>query len=114
MLSWLKDAQADMLITFMYIQDDSLEKAHYISATARFCREAYFSNGQSEIAVLRVFRLHFDIPTQDCVPDQKCVLMCVDAFRATVNVSKEGKGPPKTIRTPENVKRVLVSIQASM
>ncbi|GFU58400.1 DUF4817 domain-containing protein [Trichonephila clavipes] len=68
--------------------------------------EVYFSNGLSVIEVQRTFRRHFDIPPRGRVPDQKCVLMSMDAFRATGNVSKERKGPPKTVRTPENVERV--------
>ncbi|GFV22740.1 uncharacterized protein TNCV_1489971 [Trichonephila clavipes] len=67
-----------------------------------FAVEAYFSIGRS---VQRAFRCNF-IPSRGHVPDQKCVLMRNDAFRATGNVSKERKGPPETVRTPENVERV--------
>ncbi|GFV75224.1 uncharacterized protein TNCV_3190731 [Trichonephila clavipes] len=73
-----------------------------------FTVETYFSNARSVIALQRVFRRHFDIPTRSHVPDQKCVLMWNDAFRATGNVSKERKGPPKTIGTPGNMERVCV------
>ncbi|PRD24288.1 UNVERIFIED_CONTAM: hypothetical protein NCL1_44224 [Trichonephila clavipes] len=38
-------------------------------------------------------------------------LMWMDVFRATRNISKERKGPPKTVRTPENVERVHFPIQ---
>ncbi|GFS73898.1 transposable element Tcb2 transposase [Trichonephila clavipes] len=57
------------------------------------------------------FRRHFDIPPRSRVPYRKCVLMWMDAFRATGNVPKEIKGPLKTVRTFENVERVRVSIQ---
>ncbi|GFX71623.1 hypothetical protein TNCV_2696111 [Trichonephila clavipes] len=49
---------------------------------------------------------HFDVPPRGCVPDRKCVLMWMDVFQET-----GWKGPPKTVRTPENVERVRVSIQ---
>ncbi|GFX82236.1 hypothetical protein TNCV_33441 [Trichonephila clavipes] len=67
--------------------------------------------GRSMIAVQCAFRRHFDILLRVRVPDQKCILMQMNAFRATENVLKERKEPSKTIRTPENVKRVLVPIQ---
>ncbi|GFU56577.1 integrase catalytic domain-containing protein [Trichonephila clavipes] len=51
-----------------------------------------------------------DISSRGRVPDWKCILMWMDAFRATVNVYKERKEPPKTIMTPQNVERVHVSI----
>ncbi|GFS70695.1 hypothetical protein TNCV_520831 [Trichonephila clavipes] len=39
-------------------------------------------------------------------PNQKCILMWMDAFHKTENVSKERKGDPKkTIKKPENVKQ---------
>ncbi|GFV04551.1 hypothetical protein TNCV_951641 [Trichonephila clavipes] len=42
------------------------------------------------------------------VPDWKCVLLWMDAFRATRKVSKEkGKYLRKTIRTHENVEMFL-------
>ncbi|GFW88003.1 hypothetical protein TNCV_216751 [Trichonephila clavipes] len=47
-------------------------------------------------------------------PKLKCVLMGNGAFRATGNVSKERKGPPKTVGAPEKVKRVPVSIQTGI
>ncbi|GFS98773.1 hypothetical protein TNCV_753851 [Trichonephila clavipes] len=46
--------------------------------------------------------------------DRKCALMCMDAFRATENVFKEREAPPKTVRTPENVGQVSVSIQTAL
>ncbi|GFS51226.1 hypothetical protein TNCV_3533061 [Trichonephila clavipes] len=58
--------------------------------------------------VQRAFRRHFDIPPRDHVPDRKCVL------RTTENVSKERKGPLKTVRTPGTVERVRVSIQTGL
>ncbi|GFT30113.1 hypothetical protein TNCV_1470221 [Trichonephila clavipes] len=66
------------------------------------------------IVVQRVFRLHFDIPPRCRVPDRKSVLMWMDVFRATGDVSKGRKGPPKTIITHENVGRVRVTIQTGM
>ncbi|GFT64275.1 DUF4817 domain-containing protein [Trichonephila clavipes] len=78
-----------------------------------FAVEAYFFNGRSVIAVQRAFCRHFDIPSRGHVRDWKCVLLWMDAFRATGNVSKERKKPLKTVRTPENGKRVHVTVQIS-
>ncbi|GFV11176.1 uncharacterized protein TNCV_2719191 [Trichonephila clavipes] len=63
------------------------------------------------IAAQRAFPRHFNIPPRGRVPDRKCVLMWMDAIREAGNVSKQREGPPKTVRTPENVKRIRVSIQ---
>ncbi|GFV53561.1 hypothetical protein TNCV_1177571 [Trichonephila clavipes] len=46
-----------------------------------FAMEAYFSNGRLVIAVQRAFHRHFDIHPQGHVPNWKCILMWVDAFR---------------------------------
>ncbi|GFW40787.1 hypothetical protein TNCV_4368351 [Trichonephila clavipes] len=67
-----------------------------------------------DCVVRRSFRRHFDISQRDHVPDRKCVLMWNDASRASNNVSIERKGPPKTVRTPENVERLRVSIEPGM
>ncbi|GFX71362.1 hypothetical protein TNCV_2453731 [Trichonephila clavipes] len=65
--------------------------------------EAYCSYGRSVIAVKRIFRRHFDIPPRCRILDRKCVLLWMDVFRAAGNGSKESRGYPKTVRTPENV-----------
>ncbi|GFT63963.1 adenylate cyclase type 2 [Trichonephila clavipes] len=72
------------------------------------------SPSKSLIVVQRIFRRHFDIPPRGNVPDRKCVLMWMVAFRAKRNVSRERKGPPKTVRTLGNVGRVRVSFQTGM
>ncbi|GFW47123.1 DUF4817 domain-containing protein [Trichonephila clavipes] len=79
-----------------------------------FAVETCFSNGRSVIAMQRVFHSHFDIPPRGRVPDWKCVFIWMDAYRATRNVSKERKRPPKTVRTPKNEERVRASIQTGM
>ncbi|GFV65530.1 DUF4817 domain-containing protein [Trichonephila clavipes] len=79
-----------------------------------FALEVYFSKGRSVIAVQRAFHCHFLVSSRGHVPDRKCVLMWMDTFRVTGNVSKEGKGPLKIFRTPENVERVCVLIQTGM
>ncbi|GFT25004.1 DUF4817 domain-containing protein [Trichonephila clavipes] len=79
-----------------------------------FAVEAYFSNGRSVVAVQCAFHRRFGISPRGRVPGRKCVLMWIDAFRATGNVSKERKGPPKIIRTTENVELAHVTIQTSM
>jgi transposase-like protein len=78
-----------------------------------FAVEAYFSNRHSVIAVQRAFRRHFEIPPRGRVPDRKSILLWVDAFRETGNVSKRKKGPTRTVTTPENVERVRQSMLRS-
>jgi len=78
-----------------------------------FTAEAYFSNSRSIVAVQRAFRLHFHVPPRGRVPDRKSILMWVDAFRETGNVSKMKKGPTRTVTTPENIERVRSSMQQS-
>ncbi|PRD30773.1 UNVERIFIED_CONTAM: hypothetical protein NCL1_25382 [Trichonephila clavipes] len=46
-----------------------------------FAVEAYFSNGLSVMAVQRYFLCQFDIPLRSHVPDRKCILMWMNAFR---------------------------------
>ncbi|GFT34047.1 hypothetical protein TNCV_4384941 [Trichonephila clavipes] len=53
-----------------------------------FAVESYFSSGRSAITVQRAYQRLFDIPPRVPVPDRKCVLMSMDAFRATVNVEQ--------------------------
>ncbi|GFT52934.1 hypothetical protein TNCV_1460351 [Trichonephila clavipes] len=79
-----------------------------VEAAACFCCGGLFllTVGQW-LLVQRTCHRYFDIPPRGCIPDWKCVLMCLDAMG---DVSKERKGHPKTIGTPENVERVLVSI----
>ncbi|GFV58791.1 DUF4817 domain-containing protein [Trichonephila clavipes] len=79
-----------------------------------FAAQVYFSNGRSVIEVQRAFRSHFNIPPQGRVPDRKRVLVWIDAFRRTGNVTKERKISPKTVRTLEYVERDRVSIQTGM
>ncbi|GFY34814.1 hypothetical protein TNCV_845091 [Trichonephila clavipes] len=75
-------------------------------ATGSFVTQNY-SRSQKQSA----FHRHFDISPRGRIPDRKCVLMGMDAFRATENITKERNGPPKSVRSPENEKRVRVSIQ---
>lgn len=78
-----------------------------------FAVEAYFSNSRSVIAVQRAFRRHFEIPPRGHVPDRKSILLWVDAFRETGNVSKRKRGPPRNVTTPENVERVRLAMLRS-
>ncbi|GFT92955.1 hypothetical protein TNCV_740971 [Trichonephila clavipes] len=80
-----------------------------------FCRGGVFLNRRSVGAVQCAFRRHFDIsPRNRIPPDRKCVFMWMDAFRATEKVSKEREGPSKTVRIPEIVERVRLSIQTGI
>ncbi|GFS66892.1 DUF4817 domain-containing protein [Trichonephila clavipes] len=71
-----------------------------------FVVEAYFSNGRSMIAVQRTFCRHFEIPPRGRVPDRKCFLMWIYAFRTLGNVSKERKDFRRHLKKPlEHLKR---------
>ncbi|GFV98337.1 RNase H domain-containing protein [Trichonephila clavipes] len=60
----------------------------HVDMQCAFAKEAHFSISRSVTAVQCAFRRNFDIPLRGRVPDRKCILMWVDAFRATENVSK--------------------------
>ncbi|GFX88841.1 hypothetical protein TNCV_2575481 [Trichonephila clavipes] len=66
------------------------------------------------ITVQSAFHRHFYTLSLGHIPDWKCVLMWMNAFRATGNVSKERKGLPNTFSTPENMEQVHVSIKTGM
>ena len=78
-----------------------------------FAVETYFSNAHSVIVVQRAFRRHFHLPPRGRVPDRKSILLWVDAFRETGNVSKKRKGPSKTVTTPQKVEQVRQSMLQS-
>ena len=78
-----------------------------------FAVETYFSNAHSVIVVQRAFRRHFNLPPRGRVPDRKSILLWVDAFRETGNVSKKRKGPSKTVTTPQKVEQVRQSMLQS-
>ena len=65
------------------------------------------------IAMQRAFRRHFGIPPRGRVPDRNSILLWVDAFRETGEVSKRRRGPTRTVTTPENVERVRQSMLQS-
>ncbi|GFT15789.1 hypothetical protein TNCV_4943391 [Trichonephila clavipes] len=89
---------------------------------AQVHKQMFRSGGQSDTkppvfssqAMQHAFRRHFEIPPRGRVPSRKCLLIRMDTFRATGNVPKEREIPLKTIRTPENVEQVHVSIQTVM
>ena len=97
----------------IFIPTQSVANMLWSREQRAFTVEAYFSNGHSIIAVQRAFRRHFDIPPRGRVPDRKSILLWVDAFRESGNVSRKKKGPPRTVTTPENIERVRVSMLRS-
>jgi len=62
----------------------------------------------------RVFRRHFDIGRNEKVPTRQTTLNWVTQFRTTTSiVNKKPPGRPRTVRTPENTRRVAHAFQRS-
>jgi hypothetical protein len=62
----------------------------------------------------RVFRRHFDIGRNGRAPTPQTILNWATQFRTTASiVDKKPPGRPRTVRTPENVRRVAHAFQRS-
>ena len=78
-----------------------------------FAVETFFKNDDSATVTQRVFR-HFDIGRNGKVPTCQTILNWVTQFRTTASiVNKKPSGRPRTVRTPENVSRVVHAFQRS-
>jgi hypothetical protein len=78
-----------------------------------FAVEAYFSNGRSIIATQRAFRVHFNIAPCGRVPGRQSIVSWVNNFRETGDVKKKKPGLPRTLRTPQNIDLVRLSVLRS-
>jgi transposase len=73
----------------------------------------FLKNNDSVTVTQRVFR-HFDIGRNGKVPTRQTILNWVTQFRTTAsNDDKKPPGRPRTVRTPENVRRVAHAFQRS-
>jgi hypothetical protein len=78
-----------------------------------FAVETLFKNNGSATVTQRVFR-HFDIGRNGKVPTRQTIFNWVTQFRTTATiVNKKPSGRPRTVRTPENVRRVSHAFQRS-
>ena len=76
--------------------------------------ETFFKNNDSTTVTLCVFRRHFDIGRNGKVPTRQTILNWVTQFRTTASmVNKKPSGRPRTVRTPETVRRVAHAFQRS-
>jgi len=79
-----------------------------------FAVETFFKNNDSATVTQRVFRRHFGIWRNGKVPTRETILNWVTQFRTTASiVNKKPPGRPRTVRTPENVRRVSHAFQCS-
>jgi hypothetical protein len=79
-----------------------------------FAVETFFKNNGSATVTQRVFRRHFNIGRNGKGPTRQTILNCVTQFRTAVSiVNKKPSGRPRTVRTPENVRRVSLAFQRS-
>jgi hypothetical protein len=79
-----------------------------------FAVETFFKNNGSASVMQRVFRRHFDIGRNGKVPTRHTILNWVIQFRTTASiVNKKPSGRLRTVRTPENVRRVSHAFQRS-
>jgi hypothetical protein len=78
------------------------------------CGNVFFLNNDTATVTRRVFRRHFDIGRNGKVPTRQTILNWVTQFRTTASiVDKKPPGRPRTVRTPENVRRVAHIFQRS-
>ena len=74
----------------------------------------FFKNNDSVTVMQRVFRRHFDIGRNGKVPTSQTILNWVTQFRTTASsVNKKPPGRPRTVRTPENVRRLAHAFRRS-
>ena len=79
-----------------------------------FAVEMFLKNNDSVTVTQLVFRRHFDIGRNGNVPTRQTILNWVTQFRTTASiVNKKIPGHPRTVRTPENVRRVAHAFQRS-
>ena len=73
-----------------------------------------FKNNDSATVTQRVFRRLFDIGWNGKVPTSQTILKWVTQFSTTASVvDKKPAGRPRTVRTPENVRRLAHAFQRS-
>jgi len=79
-----------------------------------FAVGTFFKNKDSATVTQRVFRRHFDIGRNGKVPTRHTILNWVTQFRTTASIAnKNSPSRPRTVRTPENVRRVAHAFQSS-
>jgi hypothetical protein len=80
-----------------------------------FAVETFFlKNNDSATVTQRVFQRHFDIGRNGKVPTRQTILNWGTQFGTTVSiVDKKPPGRPRTVRTPENVRRMAHAFQSS-
>ena len=94
------------------LQHSPVVKMVWSNEQRAFAVETHFSQSHSIVAVQRAFRIRYQIPPQDGVPDRKSILLRVENFRGKGIVSKKRRGRPRTSRTPENIEAVRRSVLA--
>ena len=72
-----------------------------------FAYDANVQNGESVMAVQRLFHVHFNLGSRDTVPSCNTILRWIHSLRTTGSIVKKNPpGPNKTVRMPENIERV--------
>lgn len=78
-----------------------------------FAVKAYYTHGQSFVRVKRAFRLHYHLPPRSPVPSNKAIRTWVLNFESSGSTSQKIGGSVRTARTPQNIKAVRNSVNAS-
>ena len=78
-----------------------------------FAVKAYYQNGESLVRARRVFRAHFNVPLNRPVPSDHAIKTWVANFEGSGSTSKKRGGSKKTVRTPENIRRVREAFDRS-
>ena len=88
--------------------------AALVRRASSVCCGNVFKNNDSAAVTQRAFRRHFEIGRNGKVPTRQTILICVTQFRTTPSiVNKKPLGRPRTVRVPENVRRVAHAFQRS-
>jgi len=74
------------------LQHSAVVKMVWSNEQRAFAVETYFSQSHSIVVMQRAFRTRYQIPPRDRVPDRKSILLWVENFRETGNVSEKRWG----------------------
>lgn len=78
-----------------------------------FAVTAYLENGRSFISAQREFRRHFHLAPRAPVPSRKAIAVWANNLTTTGETTQKRGGSVRTVRTPENVEAVRLSVTRS-
>ena len=89
----------------------SVAMEQWTAQHSAFAVKAYFNNGDSAITTQRLFCRHFNIPRHGRVPCHNTIKEWMQNFREnTLALKRKPRGRIPTVRTPENVDKLMMAI----